>query len=217
MLACPNGHSSSTDDYCDSCGSPLVRTPAARDESPPDWTARSCEVCSAEASGDDVFCESCGYRFGDPVAITPATPCAWEIVITADRGQYDRNAPVAAPFPADAAPRVMKLVDEEIEIGRRSESGGGKRRIDVADPAISHQHAILVRQHDGTYAITDLQSMNGTRINDEAAPLEHQTMRRLEDGDRVFVGAWTMLVIRASSSGDELTTAQGIPAEGEIS
>jgi hypothetical protein len=47
---------------------------------------------------------------------------------------------------------------------------------------VSDQHA-SVRFHDGGFALTDLDSTNGTRVNGEDV---HQ--RRLEDGDRVSLG-----------------------------
>jgi hypothetical protein len=216
MRECPNGHASATDDYCDSCGAPLAREPSAANETSYEQLTRPCPVCSAEGTEDDTFCESCGYRFGDPISFCDEKPSIWEIVITADRAQYERNEPVGAPFPEGMSAFVVTLIADEVDIGRSDASGASGQRIDLDDPAISHRHAILVRQADGAYAISDLGSTNGTRINDEVAPIDSDARRRLEDGDRVCLGAWTVLLIRASSAAPALTFAQDLPAEGEM-
>src|SRR5262245_37894005 len=119
MVLCPNGHASSTDDYCDSCGAPVARAPSVEMQTAPtapesDHSPRACPVCSTEGTDDDVFCEGCGYRFGAPLPVTTAVRINWEIVITTDRSQYDRNGPIDIPFPEDVPPRVVTLEDEEI-------------------------------------------------------------------------------------------------------
>jgi pSer/pThr/pTyr-binding forkhead associated (FHA) protein len=54
---------------------------------------------------------------------------------------------------------------------------------------------MLERLPDGGWEVRDLGSTNGTWINAEAAPLTGA--RRLVDGDRIRLGAWTMIELRA--------------------
>ena len=86
---CPNGHTSSTDDFCDVCGAPIggaggstpsaPSTPVAGAAPPatppkseltlPDPTAApaapplKCPNCGDENPPDSLFCEDCGYDF----------------------------------------------------------------------------------------------------------------------------------------------------------
>ena len=88
----------------------------------------------------------------------------------------------------------------ELLIGRRHEARGIEPAIDLsgplADPAASHRHAMLTRLDDGGYTVTDLDSTNGTELNDGAVTLEPGRAHRLVDGDRIHVGAWTTITIR---------------------
>jgi hypothetical protein len=200
-VVCPSGHESETADYCDQCGAPIAgatrilptveeadTSPAARRE--------PCPACGAPRSGDDRYCEGCGYDFESP----PPTATIWEAVVIADRAQFDRLAVAGVTFPADHAERHFPLSDGENRIGRsRGHPGEEAPEIDLAappaDPGISRHHAVLERRSDGACVIRDLGSTNGTTMNDEAAPIAPHTDVPLSDGDRIRVGAWTTIVI----------------------
>lgn len=74
-MTCPNGHNSSSDDYCDVCGVPMAAGPEAGASSvtavagsaaapaAPDAAPRNCPNCQAPNAADALFCESCGYDF----------------------------------------------------------------------------------------------------------------------------------------------------------
>jgi pSer/pThr/pTyr-binding forkhead associated (FHA) protein len=64
------------------------------------------------------------------------------------------------------------------------------------DPGVSHQHAVLVQQPDGTWAVVDQNSTNGTTVNGSEEPIQPFVPVPLQDGDRVHVGAWTTITIR---------------------
>ena len=85
-------------------------------------------------------------------------------------------------------------------IGRSSESRGIRAAIDLsgplADPGVSHRHAVLTRLEGGSYAITDLGSTNGTTLNDGRVTVERERAYPLADGDRIHVGAWTTITVR---------------------
>jgi predicted component of type VI protein secretion system len=46
------------------------------------------------------------------------------------------------------------------------------------------------------WLVQDLDSANGTWVNDADAPLASGDTHTLVDGDRLFVGAWTTLTVR---------------------
>lgn len=89
MPTCPDGHDSSADDYCSTCGlaiagaasSPTIAAPTST-PSPATGGARlACPNCAETHGRDDVFCENCGYDFvtGSLPLVEPAitlTPSA---------------------------------------------------------------------------------------------------------------------------------------------
>jgi pSer/pThr/pTyr-binding forkhead associated (FHA) protein len=65
------------------------------------------------------------------------------------------------------------------------------------DPAISHLHALLLRQPDGSYAVVDPGSTNGTTVNDGKEAITVNDAVPLKDGDRIHLGAWTTLTVHS--------------------
>jgi hypothetical protein len=163
--------------------------------------ATLCPVCTTPRSGQDRFCEGCGYDFDAP----PPAPgqVQWEAVATADRDYFDRVAPAGVTFPPHCPSRTFTLTEAETRVGRRSGSRGIDPEIDLSgapeDTAISHLHALLLRQGDGTYSVIDPGSTNGTTINDNTTPLATNVAIPLADGDRIHLGAWTTLTLHARS------------------
>jgi len=165
--------------------------------------AEPCPVCQAPRTGR--FCEGCGYDFDsgppDPQA---GTAQAWTAVVTADRQYFDsmqvsdESGGRTVEFPADSPPRTVRLAGQQMEIGRRSASDGSKPDIDLggppADIGVSHRHALLVAEPDGTWSLVDQGSTNGTQLNGTEVTANVHTP--LHDGDRISVGRWTVLTIR---------------------
>jgi len=170
-----------------------------------------CPNCGAARALDDAFCEGCGLDFATgqmPVAAPPPAgapsgiPSGWTAVIEADRSFFDSNeaeSATAIVFPESMAAREVPLTGDEVVIGRRSEAKGFFPGIDlsapVADPGVSHRHAALRRQADGTWALVDDMSTNGTWLNGSAKPVEHGVLTALRDGDRINVGSFTCITI----------------------
>ena len=154
----------------------------------------ACVRCGTPRGDDDSFCENCGHQFG-----TEEVAPSWQVVITCDREYYDRVAPPGVEFPTGACHRVVALTEREMLIGRRSRSRGTNPAIDCSgpprDPAISHRHAVLVRDEAGNYSVCDLGSTNGTTVNDDPKPIPMNMPVPLQDGDRIHVGAWTSIVL----------------------
>jgi pSer/pThr/pTyr-binding forkhead associated (FHA) protein len=86
-----------------------------------------------------------------------------------------------------------------MRVGRRSVSRGLEPEIDLtgppADPGVSHLHAVLIPDADGRWAVLDPGSANGTQVN--GADIAAGMIVPLHDGDRISLGAWTVLTIQA--------------------
>jgi hypothetical protein len=130
-----------------------------------------------------------------------AATTVWEAVVEAEREYYDSGDDHRVPFPSFYPRRVFPLNGPRLLVGRRSESRGIHPEIDLSgapeDPGISRAHAIFERQPDGSFALLDPGSTNGTRLNDEPEPIEPHGSIPLQDGDRVYLGAWTRITVRA--------------------
>lgn len=214
--ACPKGHASTTDDFCDICGAkiggtaafappgaaaaPAPTTPAAAPGGEP------CPNCGTPRAGAGRFCEDCGFdhstgkvpTLAQPTATAPAT-AQWTATIFADREYFAANAIEGVDFPERPAERTVPLPAPQVRIGRRSVSKGTDPEIDLADadPGVSHSHALLTLSVDGVWLVSDLGSTNGTYLNDEPKPLTAGQTRSVTDGDRVHVGAWTTIHLHA--------------------
>ncbi|MEV6597541.1 FHA domain-containing protein [Actinoplanes sp. NPDC051346] len=201
--ACPKGHASTTDDYCDTCGARVTGgTPPPAVVASPD-PREACPHCGAPRTGSGRFCEDCGLdhltgKIPALAAPVPA-PAAWTATIAADREYFEANAVEGADFPTETRTRTVNLPPPQLRIGRRSTSKGTEPEIDLADddPGVSHHHALLTFSVAGEWLLCDLGSTNGTYLNDEPEPLPEGRIRTLADGDRVHVGAWTTITLHA--------------------
>jgi hypothetical protein len=137
-----------------------------------------------------------------PAPAAPATPAAasWVAEIWVDPDWYASQG-VTDPLPSVGAPAVVPLTDRTLLIGRTSTSRNIHPQIDVsADTGVSRRHAQLTT--DGQrWWIEDLQSSNGTFIGGAgealpATPITPGQRVELEDDDRIYVGAWTRIVVR---------------------
>jgi serine/threonine-protein kinase len=142
-----------------------------------------------------------------PTAVSPPTPAAatgiWTAVVAADRAYYDSvqavNDQDAAliNFPAHVPQRRFPLLGTEVRIGRRSKSRHIEPEIDLAvppaDPGVSRLHAVLVAGPDRNWSVVDSGSDNGILVNGKDVP-SGETVP-LRDGDRIHLGAWTVITI----------------------
>ncbi|MFI9718203.1 FHA domain-containing protein [Streptomyces sp. NPDC052396] len=146
---------------------------------------------------------------GDWMLPPPQTrPTGWYAVIAPDREYFrsmmNRSGPEAAGLnlPAYSPEQRLTLTGPQITIGRRRHSTGESPDIDLSrppeDPGVSHQHAMLVEQPDGSWAVVDQDSTNGTTINGSEDAIQPYVPVPLRDGDRVHVGAWTTITVHRS-------------------
>ena len=217
MPFCPAGHDSVAADYCDLCGirmdGPPMPLPPDSDEQgagpaqplrTPPVPGPPCPRCGVP--GLDQFCESCGYAAIsgiDPEGAAPPQSVGWTAVVGASHYRYTAVlavAPVGAddvPFPEHCPERAFPLTGSRVRIGRRSASREQVPEIDLtgppADPGVSRLHAILVAEPDGTWAVIDPGSENGTTVN--GVEIETGQTVPLRHGDTLGIGAWTSITI----------------------
>jgi pSer/pThr/pTyr-binding forkhead associated (FHA) protein len=130
----------------------------------------------------------------------------WSAVVTADRAYFESVVASGVPgaatlrFPDYSSERRFELTGPQMRIGRISPSRGFEPEIDLTgpptDPGVSRLHAVLIPEPDGTWAILDPGSENGTHVNEIEIVTDQRV--RLRDGDRVYLGAWTVLTIHVS-------------------
>ncbi|MBE9228837.1 FHA domain-containing protein [Phormidium sp. LEGE 05292] len=182
----------------------------------------TCPDCSAPHelnSGD--FCEICGYNFvsgahGEiPVAAvvsdaikleepsqvpkviplyTAATSLSWEITIAIDPQLREPESPLP---PDNFIPLNFRLERPTNLIGRTSQARAIFPEISLDfDDAISHRHAVLNLNPDGTLMLRDIGSSNGTKLNNvEVKPMIDTP---LKNGDEITLGHWTRISVSSS-------------------
>ncbi len=138
-----------------------------------------------------------------PPSSFPYPQATWTAVVGADRAYYDRVRSVtgsegaAVAFPSYCAERRFQLVGNQMRIGRRSVSRGLSPEIDLtgppSDPGISRLHAVLIATPDGSWAVLDPGSVNGTFVNGTEIGIGDQVP--LHDGDCINLGAWTAITV----------------------
>jgi hypothetical protein len=219
---CPQCGTIRSGQFCETCGydfasgKPAVAPPAATGTAPPDQAppdqAPPDQAAPAPAPGGDAAGAAAAPAGdgspgpaggGDPGSRAPV----WTAVVTADRAYYERviaeGGPDAASieFPGYCPERRFRLSGQEMRIGRRSVSRGLEPEIDLTgpptDPGVSHLHAVLIAEPDGSWVVLDPGSANGTIVNDGEIPGGVRVP--LHDGDRICVGAWTVLTIRTTT------------------
>jgi pSer/pThr/pTyr-binding forkhead associated (FHA) protein len=129
----------------------------------------------------------------------------WTAVVASDRAYFDDVVAAGGPdataltYPAYSPERRFQLAGPEMRIGRRSVSQGLEPEIDLTgpptDPGVSRLHAVLIAEQDGGWAILDPGSENGTFVN--GSEIATGARVPLHDGDRIHIGAWTLITISA--------------------
>ena len=120
MARCPNGHESTSSDYCDVCGEPIVTggAPGAAEDPPTapsavvapafavpaPGAAGTCANCGAPVSGR--FCEACGFDTALPAPAVPAGPVAQVIPVVPEP---ENVAPAPAPEAVPGSTRTSAV------------------------------------------------------------------------------------------------------------
>ena len=136
-------------------------------------------------------------------AASPVVAGTWTAVVTADRTYYNSVRTVSEQdaasirFPDHVPERRFQLSGRQVRIGRRSVSRRIEPEIDLtgpsADPGVSRLHAVLIAGPDQSWSVVNPGAANGILVN--GAELPAGEAMPLRDGDRIHLGAWTMITI----------------------
>lgn len=124
----------------------------------------------------------------------------WVAEIWVDHAWYatrdtDQPAPEAGP------PELVTLTQDNVVVGRTNVERGLRPDLDAGtDAGVSVRHAQLTS--DGhRWWVEDLDTSNGTYVSTVGLPLPTEPIERgvrvqIDEDDRVFLGAWTRLMLR---------------------
>jgi hypothetical protein len=200
--------------FCESCGfdfdsgqapgtSASARPAAAGDQASPPQGPGPVPPDAARHTSGSRPASSGPVGLDGPAA--PDGPSAWTAVVASDHAYYDSVLAAGGPdaaglqFPGYCPERRFRLTGPEMRVGRRSASRGLEPEIDLTgpptDPGVSRLHAVLIAEPDGNWAVLDPGSENGTLVNGGEIPAGVRVP--LHDGDRIHLGAWTVIAIQA--------------------
>ena len=139
----------------------------------------------------------------DPAPLAPAVPMEWVAEVWVDPDWYAEQE-ADEPCPSPGLPAIVPLTVRSLLVGRVSHSRSIHPEVDCgSDGGVSRRQAQL--STDGSrWWIEDLQSSNGTYVGSSGGPLPTVALvpgqrRELADGDRVYLGAWTRIVVRRAT------------------
>ena len=182
----------------DSSSGPWRTTSQTRIVTPPAHAPASTAPLTVAAESPATVLPASG-----PPDPAPAAAGNWTAVVAADRAYYDSVQAVSDSdagsivFPAFVPERRYRLSGTEVRIGRRSLTRHVEPEIDLTgpplDPGVSRLHAVLVAGPDQTWSVRDPGSSNGIVVNGKDVPPGGTVP--LRDGDRIHLGAWTVITI----------------------
>jgi hypothetical protein len=139
----------------------------------------------------------------------PASSFDWVAEVWIDPAWYEaQQSP--DPMPSPGLPVVLPLREKSILVGRISHSRNIHPQIDCEpDSGVSRRQTQLTT--DGTrWWVEDLDSANGTFVAAATDPIPSNPIpvgvkQELAADDRIYVGAWTRIVIRRATEDERAT------------
>jgi FHA domain len=138
-----------------------------------------------------------------PPPLAPAVEVDWVAEVWVDPAWYAEQDS-DEPCPSPGLPVVVALATQSLLIGRRSRSRNIHPEIECSsDVGVSRRQAQLTT--DGQrWWVEDLQSSNGTYLAAASGPLPTVALppgqrREVAPDDRIYVGAWTCIVVRRAT------------------
>lgn len=193
--ACPNCQAANPPNalFCEACGYDFTTGSMPRPVAPP-------STSSTDPVGSVLDLDTPAPSVAPPLAD------AWVAEVWIDPDWYaDQESD--DPLPSAGVPTVVPLRSTSVLVGRTSRSRGIHPDIDLtADNGISRRHCQLTT--DGTrWWVEDLGSSNGTYLGTSAGRLPEEPLptgekREVGADGRVYLGAWTRIVIRRAQPGE---------------
>jgi hypothetical protein len=190
--------------FCEACGYDFTTGTMPR---PPDAVPASALDLDVGSAG------AAAGAAGSPQApVAPAIAVEWVAEVWVDPDWYEAQES-EDPCPSPGLPAVIRLSLQSVLIGRPSASRNIHPDINcTGDPGVSRRQAQLTT--DGQrWWIEDLQSSNGTYVGPASGPLPTEPVpagqrRELAEDDRVYLGAWTRLVVRRATPEEQGATTR---------
>ena len=200
--------------FCESCGYDFTTgsmprpldPPVGMDPAPPTATRPDAAAVTGEPDSGpapDAGSGETAEAPGLPDVPVPPAVGRWVVEVWVDPAWYTESQS-PDPMPSAGPPRSIVLTSRSALVGRPSASRNIHPDVDCAeDTGVSRRHAQLTT--DGTrFFVEDLESANGTFVGASGAPLPKDPLavglkRELDPDDRVYVGAWTRLVVRPAT------------------
>lgn len=206
--------------FCESCGYDFTTGQLPRPLDPPGATDTPAAGPTPDGTPADASPADPGPDAAvQPPPSTPAVPdlpasavkpsaVEWVVEVWVDPDWYAAQD-VTDPCPSAGMPAVVPLTSRNVLIGRTSSSRNIHPEVDIStDTGVSRRHCQLTG--DGLrWWVEDLQSANGTYVGTAGAaiptdPIPAGQRVELTDDGRVYVGAWTRLVVRKASPSEQV-------------
>ncbi|MGI3784784.1 MAG: FHA domain-containing protein [Janthinobacterium lividum] len=214
---CPNCGTPHTADalFCEGCGYDFTTgamprpldPPVGIDPAPPPGPRPDAAAVTGEAGAAARTTPPVEGEPGRPDVPAPTAVARWVVEVWVDPGWYTESQS-PDPLPSAGPPRTVVLTSRSALVGRPSTSRNIHPDVDCAeDTGVSRRHAQLTT--DGSrFWVEDLESANGTFVATSGGPLPKNPVavgakQELDADDRVYVGAWTRLVVRPATEDEQ--------------
>lgn len=193
---CPHCGTNNAPDalFCEACGYDFTTGTMPRSAQPVGEGAVEAE---GQATAD------AGASASAPTPLAQPIGAEWVVEVWVDPDWYSSQGS-SDPCPSPGLPSTVLLRAKSVLVGRPSTSRNIHPEVDLTgDPGVSRRQAQLTT--DGQrWWVEDLQSSNGTYVGPASGPLPVDpiapgTRHEFSEDDRVYVGAWTRLVVRRAT------------------
>lgn len=187
---CTAPHEPDSGDFCEICGYNFISGVHGEVPPVPITPTPATEITNLARAetplSDSLMSNSTSSRTVEETEVT------FEVVVTIDPSLHEAGSPLP---PTNQPPITFRLERESNLIGRRSELRGINPEVALdIDDAVSHRHALLNRQPDGTFVVRDIGSTNGTKLN--GIELAAMVDTPIQDGDEFTLGHWTRIKVK---------------------
>ncbi len=209
--ACPHCSAPNPADalFCEGCGYDFTTGSMPRPLTPPDAPAPQAPPAATPGSGAAADVSPTAAPANIPDTAGGGSGFAWVVEVWVDPSWYQaQESP--DPLPSAGLPEVRPLRGRSVLVGRVSRSRNIHPDVDCGtDSGVSRRQCQLTT--DGSrWWVEDLDSANGTFVGPASgalpeSPVPVGTRHELRRDDRVYVGAWTRLVLRPATREELLT------------